>query len=62
MPGFLHNQKQFSPDEANKARFVTKTRWVVESGKLRSLATIMSKITEIIYNRLSSIPCCSSEW
>ncbi|CAF3548310.1 unnamed protein product [Rotaria socialis] len=38
MPGFLHNQKQFSPDEANRTRFVTKTRWVVESvnGKIKN--------------------------
>ncbi len=34
IPGFLHNQKQFPADEANRTRFVTKNRWVIESGKI----------------------------
>ena len=33
MPDFLHNKKQFSAKEANRTRFVTKTRWVIESGE-----------------------------
>ncbi|CAF0968524.1 unnamed protein product [Adineta ricciae] len=38
MPGFLHNEKQFSPDEPNRTRLVTKTRWVIESvnGKIKN--------------------------
>ncbi|CAF4540445.1 unnamed protein product, partial [Rotaria magnacalcarata] len=31
MPGFLHNKTQFPADEANRTRFVTKNRWVIES-------------------------------
>ncbi|CAF4119254.1 unnamed protein product [Rotaria sordida] len=27
MPGFLHKEKQFSAKEANRTRFMTKTRW-----------------------------------
>ncbi|CAF2874624.1 unnamed protein product [Rotaria sp. Silwood2] len=34
IPGFLHNQKQLPADEANRIRFVTKNRWVIESGKI----------------------------
>ncbi|CAF4590004.1 unnamed protein product, partial [Rotaria socialis] len=34
MPGFLHNKKQLPADEANRTRFVTKNRWVIESGKI----------------------------
>ena len=33
MPDFLHKEKQFSAEEANRTRFVTKTRWVIESGE-----------------------------
>ncbi|CAF4782168.1 unnamed protein product [Rotaria sp. Silwood2] len=33
MPGFLHKEKQFSAKEANRTRFVTKTRSVIESGE-----------------------------
>lgn len=62
MPGFLHNQKQLSPDESNRTRFVTKTRWVIESGRLRILATIMSKIAQIIYKKLYLIASYHSEW
>ncbi|CAF5224454.1 unnamed protein product, partial [Rotaria magnacalcarata] len=34
MPSFLHNRKQLPADEANRTRFVTKNRWVIESGKI----------------------------
>jgi hypothetical protein len=34
IPGFLHNQKQFSADEANRTRLITKNRWAIESGKI----------------------------
>ena len=61
IPGFLHNQKQFSPDEANRTRFMTKPRWVVESGKLTILMTSMSEIAQIIYKKLLSIACYHSE-
>ncbi|CAF3224730.1 unnamed protein product [Rotaria sp. Silwood2] len=33
IPGFLHNQKRLPVDEANRTRFITKNRWVIESGK-----------------------------
>ena len=33
MPGFLHKEKQLSAEIANRTRFVTKTRWVIESGE-----------------------------
>ncbi|CAM4783878.1 unnamed protein product [Rotaria magnacalcarata] len=32
MPGCLHNKKQLPADEVNRTRFVTKNRWVIESG------------------------------
>ena len=32
MPAFLNGKKQFTAEEANKTRCITKTRWVVESG------------------------------
>ncbi|CAF1418557.1 unnamed protein product [Rotaria magnacalcarata] len=37
MPGFLHNKKQLPADDANRTRFVTKNRWVIESvnGKIK---------------------------
>ena len=31
MPDFLNGRKQFTTEEANKTRCITKTRWVVES-------------------------------
>ncbi|CAF2941717.1 unnamed protein product [Rotaria sp. Silwood2] len=33
MPGFLHKEKQLSAKKANRTCFVTKTRWVIESGE-----------------------------
>ena len=33
MPHFLNGRKQFSLDEANQNRCVTKVRWIIESGK-----------------------------
>lgn len=36
MPEFLNGKAQFSAEEANRTRFVTKTRWVVESGRYKS--------------------------
>ncbi|CAF4452172.1 unnamed protein product, partial [Rotaria magnacalcarata] len=37
MPSFLHNRKQLPADEANRTRFVTKNRWIIESvnGKIK---------------------------
>ncbi|CAF3873654.1 unnamed protein product [Rotaria magnacalcarata] len=37
IPGFLHNKKQLPADEANRTRFFTKNRWVIESvnGKIK---------------------------
>ena len=32
MPAFLNGKTQLSVDEANRTRFVTKTRWAIESG------------------------------
>jgi hypothetical protein len=36
IPSFLHKQKQFSTNDANRTRLLTKLRWVVESGKITS--------------------------
>ena len=33
IPAFLRKQKQFSANEANQTRFITKNRWAIESGK-----------------------------
>ncbi|CAF5149237.1 unnamed protein product, partial [Rotaria magnacalcarata] len=48
MPGFLHNKKQHPTDEANRTRFVTKNRWVIESvnGKIKQ----WKFMTQIIQN------------
>ncbi len=32
MPSFINRKKQFSTEEANHTRLVTKVRWVIESG------------------------------
>jgi hypothetical protein len=32
MPAFLKGKKQFSTQEANQTRIITKNRWVIESG------------------------------
>jgi hypothetical protein len=32
MPSFLKRRKQFTTEEANYTRLVTKVRWVIESG------------------------------
>jgi lipopolysaccharide biosynthesis glycosyltransferase len=34
MPHFLNGRKQFSFEEANRNRCITKVRWVIESGKV----------------------------
>ena len=35
VPAFLKGKKQFSTEEANRTRSITKNRWVIESGMLQ---------------------------
>jgi hypothetical protein len=32
MPAFLKGKKQFSTQETNRTRIITKNRWIIESG------------------------------
>ena len=48
VPEFLHNQKLFTLNEANRTRFVTKTRRAVEGGRLRYMLMILSEAAEVI--------------
>jgi hypothetical protein len=32
IPAFFKNKKQFSTQEANRTRTITKNRWIIESG------------------------------
>lgn len=45
MPHFLNGRKQFSLEEANQNRCITKVRWVIESGKVRVQETFMKKFS-----------------
>lgn len=57
MPSFLHNQKQFSADDANRARCVTKNRWVIESGKIYTKQFIVEQqsINAIIFRYFDNL-------
>ena len=45
MPHFLNGRKQFSLEEANRNRCVTKVRWIIESGKVH----LPEKFIKIIF-------------
>jgi len=44
MPHFLNRRKQFSLEEANQNRCITKVRWIVESGKVHTQQNFIKKI------------------